>query len=199
MSLTGTIAVTQGPQGTVSSVVMEDERRILKSLRDIKDLLDGFIPSLTTRFTIKSLLTPVVENTFLEMRSGATDIPLQLKLNYGFSPAIKERLKRQCFTPFAYLIAPKSYDPQLFTTIYYKNSPKLCSPKTHKLSEKQVIVEMRKWRAMYCQSVSPENSAKHDNEGQSRNSAHESVCNQLSDCTAPRFHSAEWSSWPSAA
>ena len=40
MRLIGTSAVTQGPQGTVSSVVMEDERGILKkSLRDMKDLL----------------------------------------------------------------------------------------------------------------------------------------------------------------
>ena len=46
MSLIGTTAVTQGPQGTsVSSVVMEDERRILKCLRDIKDLLNRFNPS----------------------------------------------------------------------------------------------------------------------------------------------------------
>ena len=58
MSLIGTTCVTQGPQRTtVSSVVMEDERRILKSLRDIKDLLNHFNPSLTTKFSIKSLLT----------------------------------------------------------------------------------------------------------------------------------------------
>jgi len=58
MSLIGTTAVTQGPHGTiVSSVVMEDERRILKCLRDIKDLLNHFNPSLTTKFSIKSLLT----------------------------------------------------------------------------------------------------------------------------------------------
>lgn len=35
----------------------------------------------------------------------------------------------------------------------------------------------------------PENSAKHDNKGQSRNSAHKFVYSWLSDCTAPRFHS----------
>ena len=64
ISLIGTTAVTQGSQGTVSSVVMEDERRILKSLRHIKDLLDSFNPSLTTKFSITSLLTLVVENTF---------------------------------------------------------------------------------------------------------------------------------------
>ena len=78
----------------MSSVVMEDERRILKSLRDIKDLLDRFNPSLTTKFSIKSLPTLVVENTFSEMRSGAFDMPLQLEFDYRFSRAIKERLKR---------------------------------------------------------------------------------------------------------
>ena len=34
---------------------------------------------------------------------------------------------------------------------------------------------------------SPENSAKHDNKGQSRNSAHKFVCSWLSDFTAPDF------------
>ena len=54
MNLVGTTAVTQAPQGTVSSVVaVEDKRTILKSLRDIKDLLDRFNPSLTTKFSIK--------------------------------------------------------------------------------------------------------------------------------------------------
>ena len=64
MSLTDTTAVTQGPQGTVSSVFMEDERRILRSLRNIKDLLDRFNPNLNTKFSIKSLLTIIVENTW---------------------------------------------------------------------------------------------------------------------------------------
>ena len=94
MNLIDTTAVTQGPQGTVSSVVMEDERRILKSLCDMKDPLDHFNPSLTTKCSIKSILTLVVENTFSEMRSGATDTPLKLEFNYIFSRAIKERLKR---------------------------------------------------------------------------------------------------------
>ena len=111
MNLIGTTAMTQGPQGTVSSVVMEDERRILKSLRDIKDLLGRFNPGLTTKFSIKSLLTLVVEKTFSDIRSGATVMPLQLDFQYRFSRAIKERLKRQCFTPFAYFTAPKSYYP----------------------------------------------------------------------------------------
>ena len=86
------------------------------------------------------------------MRSGATDMPLQLEFDYRFSRAIKERLKRQCFTKFAYFTAPKSYYPQVFTSTYYNDLPKLRPPKPHKLSEKQVS-EMRNWRAMYGQSV----------------------------------------------
>ena len=152
MGLVGSTPVTQGPQGTVSSVVMEDERRILKSLQDIKDLLDRFNPRLTAKFSTKSLLTLVVENTFSEMRSGATDMHLQLEFDYRFSRAIKERLKRQCVIPFAYFTAPKSYYPQVFTTTHYTDLPKLCPPKAHKLSEKQVS-EMRNWRAMHGQSV----------------------------------------------
>ena len=70
----------------------EDKIRILKSLRDIRDLLDRFNPNLTTEFSIKSLLTLVVENTFSEMRSGTTAMPLQLEFDYRFSRTIKERL-----------------------------------------------------------------------------------------------------------
>ena len=79
-------------------------------------------------------------------------MPLQLEFNYRFSRAIKERLKRQCFTPFAYFTAPKSYYPQVSTTTHCKDLPKLLPPKVHKLSEKEVS-EMRNLRAVYGQSV----------------------------------------------
>jgi hypothetical protein len=162
---------------------MEDERRSLKSLRNINALLNRFNPSLIAKFSIKSLLTLVVENTFSEMRSGATDMPLQLEFDYR---AIKERLKRQYSTRFAYFTAPKSYYPQVFTSTNYKDLPKLHTPKAHRLSEKQVN-EMRNWRAMYGQSVPPENSAKHDYKGQSRNAPYKFVCSRFSNCTAYRF------------
>ena len=51
----GTTAEAQGPQETVSSVVMEEERRILKALHNNNDLLDHFNPSHTTKFSIRSL------------------------------------------------------------------------------------------------------------------------------------------------
>ena len=41
---------------------------------------------------------------------------------------------------------------QVCTTTYYNDLPKLCPPKAHKLSEKQVS-EMRNWRPLYGQSV----------------------------------------------
>eukprot|EP00794_Sanderia_malayensis_P018779 gene18779-20670_t len=86
------------------------------------------------------------------MRSGATDIPMQLEFDYRLSRAIKERLKRQCATPFVYFTAPKSFYPHTFTSKNYKDLPKLRPPKPRALSARQVN-EMRNWRAMYGQSV----------------------------------------------
>ena len=60
MNLIGNTARHNGPQGVVSYVVVEDERRLFKSLHDIKDLPDRFNPCLTIKFSIKSLLTLVV-------------------------------------------------------------------------------------------------------------------------------------------
>ena len=55
-SLIGTTAVTQGPQGTVSSVVMEDERRSLKSAWHQRPAMPTgpFQSKLATKFSIKS-------------------------------------------------------------------------------------------------------------------------------------------------
>ena len=145
-------SVTQGPQGTVSSVVMEDEARILSSLRDINNILNRFSTDAAGKFNIKSVLTLVVENTFSEMRSGATDMPLQLEFDYRFSRVIKERLKRQCQTPFNYFTSPRSYYPHVFTATDYKYLPKLKAPKGRTLSTQQVN-EMRNWRALHGQSV----------------------------------------------
>ena len=50
--------------------------------------LDQFSPGLSARFNIKSILTLVVESTFSEMRTGASDVPLQLEFDYRFSRAI---------------------------------------------------------------------------------------------------------------
>lgn len=143
---------TQGPQGTVSSVVIEDERRLIKPLREIKALLDRFSPGLSARFNIKSILTLVVQNTFSEMRTGASDMPLQLEFDHRFSKAIKERLKRQCSTPFSYFTSSSSYYPHTSVSANYSDLPKLRPPKTNKLTSQQVC-EMRNWRAVHGQSV----------------------------------------------
>ena len=52
----GTEAQTQGPQGPVSSVVVEDERRILLALGEIRDLFRKYAPQLLDVFKLKSLL-----------------------------------------------------------------------------------------------------------------------------------------------
>ena len=51
---TGANGETQGPEETVSSVVIDDDGRLLKSLREIKLLLDRFSPSLSAKFNMTS-------------------------------------------------------------------------------------------------------------------------------------------------
>ena len=60
----GTTAQTQGSQGTVSTVVLEDEKRILQALKEIKDLLSQHAPQLLEVIKMKSLLTLIWENFF---------------------------------------------------------------------------------------------------------------------------------------
>ena len=59
-----TTAPTQGPQGTIS-VVVEDERKILLALKEIRSLFQTYAPQLLKVFKLKCLLTLVVENFFL--------------------------------------------------------------------------------------------------------------------------------------
>lgn len=139
---------TQGPEGTISSVVIEDEKRILQSLNDLQALQD----KLKLKCTVKSLLTLVVENTFAEMRAGDKDMPLQLDFDYRFSRAVKERLKRQCATRFDYFTSHNSYYPQVSCNLSYHSLPKVHPPLRVNLTQKQVS-EMRNWRAEHGQSV----------------------------------------------
>ena len=107
------------------------------------------------------------------MRSGATDhdMPLQLEFDYRFSRAIKERLKGQCFTPFAYFTVPSLYAGfhqhllQWFTQV----TPSKAKQTIWKTGEWNEELESNVWS-----ECPPKNSAKHDNKGQSRNSAHKS-------------------------
>ena len=57
---------TQGTQGTVSSVAIEDKRRLLKSMREMKILLDRFNPGLNARYNIKSIWHWLWKTRFLK-------------------------------------------------------------------------------------------------------------------------------------
>ena len=80
-----TVAQTQGPQGTVSTVVLEDEKKILSfilvALKELRVLLSLYAPQFLNVFKIKSLLTLVAENLFSEIRAGSYDMPLQLQFD----------------------------------------------------------------------------------------------------------------------
>ena len=88
------------------------------------------------------------------MRSDASDMPLQLEFDYGFSSAITERLKRQCSTPYSYFTSSSSYYTHTFVSANYSDLLKLRPPKTNKLTGQQVR-EMRSWRAVHGRSVPP--------------------------------------------
>ena len=74
---TGANGETQGSKGTVSSVVIDDDGRLLKSLSEMKVLLDRFSPSLSARFDPKRIFTLVVENSFSERRT----VPVTCRCN----------------------------------------------------------------------------------------------------------------------
>ena len=81
--LHGTTVHTKGLRGAVSSspVVLKNERRLLQSLKEIKNLLSQYArdaPQLLEAFKMKDLLTLIVEK-FSEMRGGSYDMPLQLQ------------------------------------------------------------------------------------------------------------------------
>jgi hypothetical protein len=134
----GTNAQTQGPQGTVSSVVVEDERRILIALGEIRGLFQKYAPQLLKVFKLKSLLTLVVENFFSEMRAGAYDMPMQLQFDFRFSRAMKEHLKQMCTTKFSYYTSAKSHYPRVKSELKYSTLPKMAPPSATQLTKPQV-------------------------------------------------------------
>ena len=79
-----TVAQTQGPQGNnyVSTVMLEDEKKILVALKELRDCPSRYAPHLLNVFKIKSLPTLVAENFFSEMRAGSYDMPLQLQFDF---------------------------------------------------------------------------------------------------------------------
>ena len=106
---TGANGETQGPEETVSSVVTDDEGRLLKSLSEIKVLLDRFRPSLSAKFDTESILTLVVEDAFSDRRA----VPVACRCNSSLTTgsvgqSTEARLKRECSTPYSYFTSSSS-------------------------------------------------------------------------------------------
>jgi len=148
----GTTAQTQGPQGTVSTVVLEDEKRILQALKEIKDLLSQHAPQLLEVIKMKSLLTLICENFFAEMRAGSYDMPLQLQFDFRFNRALKEHLKQMCRTKFCYYTNVKSHCPRVKSDLRYSEPPKMSPISSAQLTKSQVQ-QMRDWRIKHGQSA----------------------------------------------
>ena len=133
--------------------------------------MDRFSPGLSARFNIKSILTLVVENTFSEMRMGASDMPFQLEFDYRFSRAIKERLKRQCSISYSYFTSISSYYPHTFVSANYSDLRKLRPPKTNKLTGQQVRETDEELESCPRSERSPKHCAQYDDQRQPRNSS----------------------------
>ena len=147
-----TVVQTQGPQGTVSTVVLEDEKNILVALKELRDLLSRYAPQLVNVFKIKSLLTLVAENFFSKVRAGSYDMPLQLQFDFRFSRALKEHLKQMCRTKFCYSKSAKLHNPRVQSVLKYSDLLKTVPTSSVHLSKSQVQ-QMRDWRIKHGQSV----------------------------------------------
>ncbi len=162
-----TTAQTQGTQRTISSVVIEDERKILLVLKEIRGLFQKYALQLLKVFKLKCLLTLVVENFFSEMRAGAYDMPMQLQFDYRFSRAINEHLEQMCTTTFSYYTSAKSHYPRVKSDLKYSALPNTSPPAATQL-EKPQMEQMRDWRIKYGQSVpqkTVQNMSTKDNPG----------------------------------
>ncbi len=142
-----TTAQTKGPQGTISSVVAEDERKILLALKEIRGPFQKFAPQLLKIFKLKCLLTLVAENFFFEMRAGAYDMPMRLQFDYRFSRAVKEHLKQM-----SYYTSSELHYSRVKSDLKYSALPKTSPPPATQLTKPQ-MQQMRDWRIKYRQSV----------------------------------------------
>ena len=89
------------------------------------------------------------------MRSGATDMPLQLEFDRRFPRALRERLEQQCSCSFNHFKHAESYYPQVTSVVEFRNSPS--APRVTMVSVLPEQAErMRCWRAEHGQSVPPE-------------------------------------------
>ena len=100
--------------------------------------------------------------------------PAKKYFDISWGKHIKERLKRQCCTPYSYFTSTSSWYPQTFVSTKDSDHPKLRPPKTNELTNQQVR-EMRNWRAIYGHSV-PKKQYEIWVPMNSRNSPNKSVC-----------------------
>ena len=160
----GITAMTQGPQGTVSSIVLEDERRI---------------SSLTTKSSIKSILALLVKNTFSEMRSGATDMPVQLEFDKVSAGQSRNGWRSNLFYTICLLHSFQVLLPTGFHHHTLQGFTQVMPAKGTK-----TIWKASEWNEELESNVWSEPSTKQCETWQPRNSAHKSAYSWLSDCTA---------------
>ena len=102
----GTKDHTKGPQSAVSSVVLEDEKRIFECLKEIKNVLSQHAPQFLEVFKLKSLLALIVANFLSEMSATGkiSQFPSMFFLwsFHGF-PVVNRKIPLVVKVPFFHL------------------------------------------------------------------------------------------------
>ena len=100
---------TQGPHGTAQLLLSKTRREYsLYRLRNLRKDFEDLRPRPLEKFDIRSILTLCAENVFSEMRSGVTDVPLQLEFDRRFPRVVRESSSEDCTQP-VYKVQSKNF------------------------------------------------------------------------------------------
>ena len=99
-----------------------------------------------------SLTTLVVKNLFAKMRDG-NDMPLVLQFAHRLSSTLREYLKRNTKCSFNYFTSSSAFYSKQLGFLLFSTIPTMSKPEKDSKVTKRQLVEMRKWREGFSQSV----------------------------------------------
>ena len=148
----GSTAITQGPDGTLSSSTLNSVEMILLGFNRLKEDVIHLNPEYLKDIEVRSLLTLFVENFFSSMRGGNTITPTVLDFCRRFPRCTNKLLKRVARNPF-------NYFTNLKASYYVQPSMKDVLIPFSELEPKQ-ITELRQWASINGKSVRQNTTSK---------------------------------------
>jgi hypothetical protein len=125
-------AILQGPQGTVSQVTLDDQQRLIKALKQLKDIFMKINPDYVQHFNIQAITILIVERVFAEERS-ALEMPLMSQFSHLFERTVRDRLKRHTSCSFNYWTGDYEYYQQITNAIKATLLTPMPKPAAHPL------------------------------------------------------------------